>query len=53
MDAPDRCEHMAEIEGTGGCAEAQADGVPCTGTRRICQECERAEMSRLAGVATE
>ena len=35
-------ESVAEIEGTGLCGEAQADGVPCVGTERKCPECDRA-----------
>jgi hypothetical protein len=37
------------VSGPGAlCAEAQADGVPCTELGRDCQVCERAEQ-RLAG----
>lgn len=32
----------AEVEGTGSCPEAQADGVPCEGTENNCLECDRA-----------
>ncbi len=31
-----------EWKGTGLCAEAQADGVPCTDVGRSCDVCERA-----------
>ena len=31
-----------EWEGTGLCAEAQADGVPCLELGRLCDECGRA-----------
>jgi hypothetical protein len=32
----------APAGGTGLCAEAQADGVPCTELGRDCEICERA-----------
>ncbi len=35
------------ISGPGAlCAEAQADGVPCTELGKICEECERAAATR-------
>lgn len=30
-----------EICGTGLCAEAQPDGVPCTGTATVCTSCAK------------
>ena len=36
-----------EWKGTGLCAEAQADGVPCSDVGRSCDACERA-MGRAA-----
>jgi hypothetical protein len=38
--------------GTGLCAEAQADGVPCTVTGRSCDTCGRAVGRSRAGPAT-
>ena len=35
-------ELAPEWGGTGLCAEAQADGVPCTVTGRACDTCARA-----------
>jgi len=38
-----RVDRTAEWAGTGAlCAEAQADGVPCTDVGRSCETCERA-----------
>ena len=34
-------EQKPELPGTGPCAEAQADGVPCTKVGKDCEECER------------
>jgi hypothetical protein len=36
-------EKRQEWEGTGLCAEAQADGVPCYELGRSCDECGRAK----------
>jgi len=33
-----------EVAGTGLCARAQADGVPCTELGRDCHICEHAEL---------
>lgn len=30
---------ITEIPSTGGCAQAQADGVPCSETGRACETC--------------
>jgi hypothetical protein len=42
-DDPQKDEYEdAPAGGTGLCAEAQADGVPCTELERDCEICERA-----------
>ena len=33
---------LPDWRGTGRCAEAQADGVPCTALGKACDTCERA-----------
>jgi hypothetical protein len=44
MDARPRKKDELEVPvtGTGLCAEAQADGVPCTALGRDCEICEKA-----------
>ena len=43
----DRSGEKTVSSGTGaGCAEAQADGVPCTTLGRDCEECEKAAEAR-------
>lgn len=36
------CPLDAEREQTGLCGEAQADGVPCVDSKRLCELCGRA-----------
>jgi hypothetical protein len=46
-EAPGSGSGTGDLDGgTGLCAEAQADGVPCTELGRDCDQCERAVRRR-------